>query len=163
MANSDPCLLLNSEHMYLVSILQWFLWASIWTIGSPILAPHFCDFVCLFVHKIDERFTYSSNVVLYFAHNVSQISRECTLFHVFSARVCRAGHFLHFPVFLRFRVLFRPGDRAMRNHAVTSRSLFKHPLNLSPAKYEAYTRRFVLFSFSSNTMVREGSHSNMFH
>ena len=28
----------------------------------------------------DERFTYSSNVFLYFAHNVSQIARECTLF-----------------------------------------------------------------------------------
>ena len=83
--------------------------------------------------------------------------------NVFSARVCRAGHFLHFPVFLRFRVLFRSGDRAMRNHAVTSRSVFKHPLNSSPAKYEVYMRRFVLFSFSSNTMVREGSHSNMFH
>ena len=81
MANSDPCLLLNLEYMYLVSIsFSVFCGPQYELSGHQYQRHTFEDFVCLFVHETDERFTYSSNVFLYFAHNVSQIARECTLF-----------------------------------------------------------------------------------
>ena len=68
------------------------------------------DFVCLFVSETDERFTYSSNMFLYFAHNVVRfLKNELYLgVNVFSASVCShlQGKALpSFPVVLRFRVL----------------------------------------------------------
>ena len=110
MANSDLCLLLNLEYMYLVSISFSFfvglnmnyrvtnISATLLKISSVYSYTRLTKYL-----RIRAMCFYTSRIML------ARLLESALYFsvNVFSARVCRAGHFLHFPVFLRFRVLFR--------------------------------------------------------